>query len=138
MTRIFKRPRQLLPQNYVEFPNNHYLEPGEDFGSTNISEEKIDYLYGRSNGTKIDSNNLPRTNQNALQMIRRGVPDNHAGLQLIADHFNEIVQSDTNIIRTFSDEFDYFEVRSSFFAGTFGQFANLNLHGRFKRMAVED
>lgn len=85
-----------------------------------VQEGKFDYLFGRATGRQ---HNLARTNQNALQMKRLGVPDTPEGHDLLRAHFDEVAKSETNIVDQFTTKHGQFEVRESLFDGPSGQFS---------------
>ena len=85
-----------------------------------IESGKFDYLFGRATGRP---HNIARSNQNALQMSRLGVPDNEQGYRLLRDHLEQVVQTPDNVIKVFETKHGFFEVRESLFAGPSGAFA---------------
>jgi filamentous hemagglutinin len=82
-----------------------------------VDAGKYDYLFGK---VASGSHNAARPFQNASQLARIGVYDNANGRALLQSHFEEVVRSDNNIVRTFSDEYGMFQVRDSLFAGPGG------------------
>ncbi|MGY2008640.1 WXG100-like domain-containing protein [Nocardia gipuzkoensis] len=82
-----------------------------------VDEKKYDYLFGR---VAEDPHNTPRSVQNLDQLNRVGVFDNPAGRDLLSRHFDEIVSADSNIARTFSNQYGEFQVRESLFVGPNG------------------
>ncbi|WP_454198402.1 WXG100-like domain-containing protein [Nocardia sp. Marseille-Q1738] len=82
-----------------------------------VDEKKFDYLFGRA---AEDEHNSPRSLQNLSQLNRVGVFDNQAGRDLLNRHFDEVVSTDNNIARTFSNEYGNFQVRESLFVGPNG------------------
>ena len=86
-----------------------------------IDDKKFDYLFGRATGRQ---HNLARTNQNALEMKRLGIPDTPEGHAMLRSHLDNVVQENSNIIRAFNNEWGSFEVRESLFAGLSGKFSN--------------
>lgn len=89
-------------------------------GKTNVPGGKLDYLFGRASGRQ---HNLARTNQNALQMKRLGVPDITRGHELLTEHLKKVPDISDNIIREFSSNYGTFEIRESLFAGPSGRFS---------------
>jgi filamentous hemagglutinin len=88
---------------------------------TLIESGKIeDFLFGRASG---NAHNVARTNQNALQMSRLGIPDTEQGYALLRNHLEGVGSSSDNVIRTYSDQYGSYEIRESLFAGPSGQFA---------------
>ena len=87
-------------------------------GKTNVPGGKLDYLFGRASGRQ---HNLARTNQNALQMKRLGVPDITRGHELLTEHLKKVPDISDNIIREFSSNYGTFEIRESLFAGPSGR-----------------
>ena len=59
----------------------------------------------------------------SFKMKRLGVFDDAQGRALLQSHFDEVVQSNSNITRTFNNQYGNFEVRESLFSGPSGQFA---------------
>jgi filamentous hemagglutinin len=88
--------------------------------ASQIDNKKFDYLFGRATGRE---HNLARTNQNALEMKRLGIPDTPEGNTMLRSHLNNVVQNDANKIRTFNNEWGSFEVRESLFVGPSGKFS---------------
>lgn len=86
----------------------------------NIPEGKFDYFFGRATGRQ---HNLARTNQNAFQMKRLGVPDTPEGHALLRDHLVEAANNPRNVLYAFENPYGFFEVRESLFQGPSGQFA---------------
>jgi hypothetical protein len=93
--------------------------------TANIAEGKFDYLFGKAKGTKNAAHNLPRTNQNAMQMKRLGVPDTAEGHSMLRSHLDDVIQSDSNIARSFQNKYGSYEVRESLFSGPSGKFSKL-------------
>jgi filamentous hemagglutinin len=85
-----------------------------------IDDKKFDYLFGRATGRE---HNLARTNQNASEMKRLGVPDTPEGHAMLRSHLNDAVQGNSNVVRTYENEWGSFEVRESLFAGPSGKFS---------------
>ena len=88
--------------------------------STQVDAGKFDYLFGRGSGR---AHNVARTNQNALQMQRLGIPDTAEGHALLRSHLDDVVQNPANISRTFSNKHGAFEVRESLCPGPSGKFS---------------
>lgn len=86
---------------------------------TDIPESKLDYLFGRASGRL---HNLARTNQNALQMKRLGIPDMSFGHELLIEHLKKVPDMPDNIIRVIFNRYGRFEIRESLFAGRSGKF----------------
>ncbi|MGK8504397.1 hypothetical protein [Nocardia asiatica] len=82
-----------------------------------VDEKKYEYLFGRA---AEDAHNSPRSLQNQSQLNRVGVFDNQAGRNLLNSHFDEVVRTDSNIARTFSNDYGEFQVRESLFVGPNG------------------
>lgn len=82
-----------------------------------VDARKFDYLFGTvSSGT----HNAARSTQNAAQLARIGVHDDHEGRALLRAHFDTVVRSDANIVRSFDTEYGTFQIRDSLFAGPRG------------------
>lgn len=86
-------------------------------GSALVDAGKYDYLFGN---VASNAHNAARSAQNAQQLARIGVYDNAAGRSLLSSHFNEVVSTDSNIVRTFTNEYGSFQVRDSLFSGPDG------------------
>lgn len=82
-----------------------------------VDDKKFDYLFGKA---ADDPHNTPRSLQNQSQLNRVGVYDNPAGKDLLNRHFDDVVRTDNNISRTFSNEHGEFQVRESLFVGPNG------------------
>ncbi|MEU0872285.1 hypothetical protein [Nocardia brasiliensis] len=100
------------------------VKRGNDVGVTSVQtpkalvdDKKFDYLFGR---VAEDPHNTPRSIQNLSQLNRVGVFDNLAGRDLLTRHFDEVVQTDNNIARTFSNKYGEFQVRESLLVGPNG------------------
>ncbi|MGW4842540.1 WXG100-like domain-containing protein [Nocardia brasiliensis] len=100
------------------------VKRGNDVGVTSVQrpkalvdDKKFDYLFGRA---ADDPHNTPRSIQNLSQLNRVGVFDNPAGRDLLTRHFDEVVQTDNNIARTFSNKYGEFQVRESLLVGPNG------------------
>jgi hypothetical protein len=89
---------------------------------TEINDSKFDYLFGRASGNE---HNLARTNQNALQMKRLGIPDTSEGYNSLRTHLDATAKDPSSISRTFKNEYGNFEVRESLIAGPSGKFAKV-------------
>ena len=63
---------------------------------------------------------MARSLQNQRQLNRIGVFDNAQGRSLLADHFDEVVATDANVLRTFTDQYGTFQIRESLFVGPNG------------------
>ncbi|CAI8693774.1 filamentous hemagglutinin N-terminal domain-containing protein [Burkholderia pyrrocinia] len=87
-----------------------------------IAPGKFDYLFG---GVDSGVHNSARSNQLALEMKRLGVPDTVAGREMISEHLADVVNTNGNVSRTFSNQYGTFEVRDSVFIGPSGQAAKL-------------
>lgn len=95
-----------------------FLAPGRTVSQ--IDGKKFDCLFGRATGRE---HNLARTNQNALEMKRLGVPDTAEGHAMLSSHLDDAVQGNSNISRSFDNEWGSFEVRESLFPGPSGKFS---------------
>ncbi|KIA66130.1 hypothetical protein [Nocardia vulneris] len=100
------------------------VKRGNEVGATTVQrpkalvdDKKFDYLFGRA---AEDPHNTPRSIQNLSQLNRVGVFDNPAGRDLLTRHFDEVVQTDNNIARVFSNKYGEFEVRESLLVGPNG------------------
>ncbi len=82
-----------------------------------VDAGKYDYLFGN---VSSNSHNLRRSLQNQRQLNRIGVYDNAAGRDLLASHFDEVLATDSNIVRTWTDEWGTHQIRESIFAGPDG------------------
>jgi hypothetical protein len=82
-----------------------------------VDDKKCDYLFSRA---APDAHNSPRSLQNLSQLNRIGVFDNPEGRNLIAQNLNNTVSTDSNIVRTFSDQYGTFQIRDSLLAGPNG------------------
>lgn len=95
--------------------------PGTRTRATNsralVDAGKYDYLFGN---VSSNSHNLARSLQNQRQLNGVGVFDNAAGRDLLSAHFDEVVSTNSNVLRTWSDEFGTFQARESLLAGPNG------------------
>lgn len=82
-----------------------------------IDDGKFDYLFGRSSSGQ---HNSARSLQNVDQLARIGIHDSVDGRTLLQEHFDAVVETDSNVARTFSNDFGTFEVRESLLAGPGG------------------
>ncbi|MEM8926355.1 MAG: hypothetical protein AAGD35_22850, partial [Actinomycetota bacterium] len=82
-----------------------------------VDAGKYDYLFGN---VSSNSHNLSRSLQNQRQLNRIGVYDNAAGRDLLSSHFDEVLATDSNIVRTWADEWGTHQIRESIFAGPNG------------------
>jgi len=82
-----------------------------------VDAGKYDYLFGN---VSSNSHNLSRSLQNQRQLNRIGVYDNAAGRDLLSSHFDEVLATDSNIVRTWTDEWGTHQIRESIFAGPNG------------------
>jgi filamentous hemagglutinin len=98
---------------------DNILENGQK-RKADIPKGKIDYLFGRASGRE---HNLARTNQNAMQMKRLGIPDTPFGHKLLTEHLKKVPQMHDTVIRVFSSKYGTFEIRESLFAGPSGKFS---------------
>ncbi|WP_181763054.1 RHS repeat-associated core domain-containing protein [Rhodococcus spelaei] len=82
-----------------------------------VDNGKYDYLFGN-----VDSNqhNADRSAQNAEQLARIGIHDTAAGRALLQEHFDGVVSTNENILRTFSTEYGQFQIRESLLSGPGG------------------
>jgi len=91
---------------------------------TDIDPRKIsEYMFGRATNRPgdLDYHNIYRSNSNALQMERLGIPDNAQGYEMIQNHLEQVAQDTTNIV----DSNNNYETRQSLLAGPSGKFASL-------------
>lgn len=86
-------------------------------GGAIVDPGKYDYMFGN---VASNSHNAARSAQNAAQFGRVGVYNNAEGRALLQSHFDEVVGSDSNVMRTFSNEHGEFQIRDSLFAGPGG------------------
>jgi hypothetical protein len=93
---------------------------GGSQGAAVVEQGKFDYLFGRTTGRQ---HNLARSNQNALQMKRLGVPDTAEGHALLRQHFDDVIAQEGNVVNKFANEHGSFEVRESLFPGPSGKFS---------------
>ncbi|MBS1581381.1 MAG: VCBS repeat-containing protein, partial [Bacteroidetes bacterium] len=91
-------------------------------GRVSIDSNKFGYLFGR---VKPDPHNTPRSIQNVAAMTRLGIPDTVTGHGIIKAHLEEAGMSMDNILRTFKNEYGFFEVRESLLPGPSGKFTVL-------------
>jgi hypothetical protein len=104
-----------LPPRGPECRNN---EPGSATNSRALVDAgKYDYLFGN---VSSNSHNLARSLQNQRQLNGIGVFDNTAGRNLLSAHFDEVVSTNSNVLRTWSDEFGTFQACESLLAGPNG------------------
>lgn len=82
-----------------------------------VDAGKYDYLFG---DVASNAHNAARSAQNAQQLARIGIHDNAAGRALLQSHFDDVVASSDNVLRSFSNSYGTFEVRESLFAGPGG------------------
>ncbi len=82
-----------------------------------IDAGKYDYLFGNVTSS---SHNTARSLQNMRQLNRVGVYDNAAGRDLLSSHFDEVLATAANIMRTWTDEWGTHQIRESIFAGPNG------------------
>ena len=87
-----------------------------------IPPGKFDYLFGRS---VSNEDNAAGSNQLALEIKRLGVPDTLSGQQMLSEHLTQSVKAEGNVVNTFSNQYETFEVRESLFMGPSGKAANL-------------
>ncbi len=85
-----------------------------------VGAGKWDYIFGQAKGTKNAAHNAPRTQQNVEQMRRLGVHNTEQGRKILQDHFDEVVQDPSNVIRNESNKWGTFETRESLFVGPGG------------------
>ncbi|SCF24176.1 intein C-terminal splicing region [Micromonospora haikouensis] len=86
-------------------------------GGAIVDPGKFDYMFGN---VASNSHNAARSAQNQAQFARVGVYNNAEGRGLLQSHFDEVVGSDSNILRTFKNEHGEFQIRDSLFAGPGG------------------
>lgn len=84
------------------------MEDGYFAKGIEIAPGKFDYLFGR---VASNSHNAARSNQLALEMKMRGIPDNAAGRQMLTEHLALSTKTEGNVINTFSNQYGKFEVR---------------------------
>jgi hypothetical protein len=82
-----------------------------------VDPGKYDYLFGN---VSSNSHNLARSLQNQRQLNGIGVFDNATGRNLLSSHFDEVVSTNSNVLRTWTDEFGTFQARESLLAGPNG------------------
>lgn len=86
-------------------------------GKADIAPGKFDYLFGK---VASDDHNLMRSLQNERQLRQVGVYDSAASRDLLRRHLSDVVADDSNIVRTFSNQYGTSQVRESLFAGPNG------------------
>jgi hypothetical protein len=106
---------------FVAVGDNEVLVHNTNTCATNsralVDAGKYDYLFGN---VSSNPHNLARSLQNQRQLNGIGVFDNAAGRNLLSAHFDEVVSTNSNVLRTWSDEFGTFQARESLLAGPHG------------------
>jgi filamentous hemagglutinin len=82
-----------------------------------VDAGKYDYLFGK---VASSDHNAARSVQNAQQLAKVGVYDTPTGRSLLQSHFDEVVAQNSNILRTYSNEYGTYQVRESLFSGPGG------------------
>ncbi|WP_460355875.1 WXG100-like domain-containing protein [Actinoallomurus acanthiterrae] len=86
-------------------------------GRAIVDDGKYDYMFGR---VVKGSHNAPRSAQNLAQLNRIGIHDTPEGRQVLSDFFNQQVSSDSNIVRSYSNQYGDFQIREGVLAGPGG------------------
>ncbi|MEV6631637.1 RHS repeat-associated core domain-containing protein [Actinoplanes sp. NPDC051470] len=86
-------------------------------GGATVDPGKFDYMFGK---VASNSHNAARSAQNQAQFAKVGVYNNAEGRGLLQSHFDEVVGSDSNVMRTFTNDHGEFQIRDSLFAGPGG------------------
>jgi RHS repeat-associated protein len=86
-------------------------------GKAIVDPGKFDYMFGN---VASNSHNAARSAQNQAQFASVGVYNNAEGRGLLQSHFDEVVGSGSNVMRTFKNDHGEFQVRDSLFAGPGG------------------
>ncbi|RNJ44817.1 hypothetical protein B5V01_00525 [Mesorhizobium erdmanii] len=87
-----------------------------------IAVSKFDYLFGKVTSSP---HNLARSRQLATDMKALGIQDTDAGKKILADHLKMSVNSEGNIVSTYTNEYGTFEVRESLLMGPSGKAAKV-------------
>lgn len=82
-----------------------------------VDPSKYDYMFGR---VVEGSHNAPRSAQNLAQLNRIGIHDTPAGREILSDFFDQQVSSDSNVARSFSNQYGDFQIRDGILAGPGG------------------
>lgn len=83
-----------------------------------IDPKKYNYLFGN---VASNVHNKFRSRQLAIVMKVLGVKNNSKGHALLEEHFKKVVQNNDNVVKSFSNDYGVFEVRSSLFIGPSGK-----------------
>ncbi|GAA0507192.1 hypothetical protein [Saccharopolyspora erythraea] len=86
-------------------------------GRALIDREKFKYFFGK---VKSGRHNTARSRQLITELNGIRIFDTPAGRGALRRHLEDVVRSDANIIRTYTDEFGTYQIRDSLLAGPGG------------------
>ncbi|MEU6268587.1 hypothetical protein [Saccharopolyspora shandongensis] len=82
-----------------------------------IDRDKFKYFFGKVRSNKHNTN---RSKQLINELNRIRIFDTLDGHAALKRHLEQVVRSDENIVRTFTDEYGTYQIRDSLFAGPGG------------------
>jgi hypothetical protein len=124
-------PPGVQPPSTPNAPESR-AEPGTAPGAAPnrviFDPNKFKYLFGKGRDKaqeagskrKDRNHNKNRSKQIDQQLLRIGIEDTPEGRQLLLDHFDEVLRTDSNILDTFDDKWGTSQVRESLLFGPNG------------------
>ncbi|VFS38757.1 Filamentous hemagglutinin [Yokenella regensburgei] len=109
----------MLPGKKIPGSN---IVAAENVTKTIIDSKKFDYLFGN---VTSGSHNAERSTQLAQTMDRLGLETNSKGVDILTEHFNQVVNTKGNVIDTYTKGNQSFEVRESLLFGPSGKATKL-------------
>ncbi|WP_404826465.1 VENN motif pre-toxin domain-containing protein [Dickeya dianthicola] len=109
----------LLPGKKV--PGNN-IATAENATKAVIDSKKFDYLFGN---VKSSEHNTDRSTQLAQTMNRLGLETNEKGASVLTEHLKQVVNTEGNVVDTYTKGNQIFEVRESLLFGPSGKAAKL-------------
>jgi filamentous hemagglutinin len=109
----------MLPGKKVPGAN---IAAAENATKTIIDSKKFDYLFGNVTSS---AHNADRSTQLGQAMDRLGLETNAKGADILAQHFNQVVNTKGNVIDTYTKGNQSFEVRESLLFGPSGKATKL-------------
>ncbi|WP_406619296.1 hemagglutinin repeat-containing protein [Dickeya fangzhongdai] len=109
----------LLPGKKV--PGNN-IATAENATKAVIDSKKFDYLFGN---VKSSEHNADRSTQLAQTMNRLGLETNEKGASVLTEHLKQVVNTEGNVVDTYTKGNQVFEVRESLLFGPSGKAAKL-------------
>lgn len=81
-------------------------------------EDKFKYLFGH---VTSGEHNTDRSKQLSFAMKKLGISEDKIGKGLLLDEFKRAAQLNDNIVKTYTNQYGFHEVRETFFMGPSGK-----------------